>query len=285
MMSDQGLLQRISTMDRRWIFLGVAVFVVVPTIWQWNLPIVVTDDVKRVYDEVDKVGPDNYKPVLLSFDFDPGTMAELGPMAEAVLRHIFDNKGKVIVITFMPTGAALARQTLLKVAEERGAVYGEDYLYLGYKFPPGAVMLSTGEDIRINCPIDEINQKPLDSYPMMKDVKNYKDIQVVVDLAGNSMPEAWITNAWGRYGANFTMGVTAVMAPDYMPFLLAGQSKGMLGGMRGAAEYEKLLYDRGVINRKGTAMVGMDPQSAVHFFIVFMIIVGNVAYFLSRKGR
>ena len=203
-------------------------------------------------------------------------------MAEAVLRHIFATNGKVIVLTFMPTGQGLAEETLFKIANERGAVYGEDYVFLGYKFPPAAMILSIGEDFRINFATD-FDRTPIDQLPMMKGVKNYKDIQLIVDLAGNSMPESWIASAWGRSGANFTMGVTAVMAPDYKPFLLAGQSKGMLGGMRGGAEYEKILLDRGIVERKGPAMLAMDPQSAVHLFMIVIIILGNVAYFLTRK--
>ena len=72
-------------------------------------------------------------------------------------------------------------------------------------------------------------------------------------------------------------------SPADKPFLLAGQSKGMLGGMRGAAEYEKMLLDRKVMERRGPGMLGMDSQSAVHLFMVVLIIFGNLAYFLTRK--
>jgi hypothetical protein len=274
-------LLKFANMDRRFVFLGVAIFVVVPLVWPWGLPIIVRNDTQRVYDEVDKAR-DGGKPVLVSFDFDPGTKAELLPMAEAIMRHTFANEGRLLVLSFMPTGAGLAESTLFRIADERGATYGEDFLFFGYDFPPTAKILGIGEDVALAYPRD---YKGVDtrSFPMMEGIKNYKDIQVVVDLAGNSMPESWIAYGVGRYDANFTMGVTAVMAPDYKPFLLTGQSKGMLGGMRGAAEYEKLLLDRGIIKKRGVAMRGMDPQSAVHLFIIVMIVLGNLAYFLTRK--
>jgi hypothetical protein len=274
-------LKKFMNMDRRYVFLGVGVFTVVPLLMGWGLPVIVREEVQTVFDEVEKVQPDG-KPMILSFDFDPSTQAELLPMAEAILRHVFHNGGKVICSTFMPTGAALAEDTLFRIANERGAVYGEDYIFLGYSFPPAANILAIGEDIRITYPTD-YQQTPLDNLPMMRDVKNYRDIQLVVDLAGNSMPVSWIANAWGRYGANVTMGITAVMAPDYKPYVMAGQSQGMLGGMRGAAEYEKLLLERKIIERRGQGMLGMDSQSAVHLFMVVIIILGNLAYFLTRK--
>ena len=52
---------------------------------------------------------------------------------------------------------------------------------------------------------------------------------------------------------------------------------GLLGGMKGAAEYEKLSENQ------GRAMRGMDPQSIIHFLIIFFVILGNVGYFISKK--
>ena len=52
---------------------------------------------------------------------------------------------------------------------------------------------------------------------------------------------------------------------------------GLLGGLKGAAEYEAL------IKQKGTATAGMDAQSIAHLLIVLFIVLGNIAYFISKK--
>ena len=64
------------------------------------------------------------------------------------------------------------------------------------------------------------------------------------------------------------IGPTAVSAPKYYAFISSGQLKGMLGGMKGAAEYEQLLAKHypdagGALRgtRLFTATKGMDAQT------------------------
>jgi hypothetical protein len=75
------------------------------------------------------------------------------------------------------------------------------------------------------------------------------------------------------------IGMTAVMAPKFYSFLGAGQIVGLLGGMKGAAEYEIL------IEQEDAAFRGMDIQSLVHFLIILLVIVGNVGFFLSGRHK
>jgi hypothetical protein len=68
------------------------------------------------------------------------------------------------------------------------------------------------------------------------------------------------------------------MATDYYPYLSSGQLLGLIGGMKGAAEYERLM------SISGDARRGMDAQSMVHVIIVLLVVLGNVALFASRRG-
>jgi len=68
------------------------------------------------------------------------------------------------------------------------------------------------------------------------------------------------------------------MATSFYPFLSSGQMVGLLGGLKGAAEYEMLL------KKPGMGQKGMDAQSVSHLVIVLMIVWGNVGYFLKRKS-
>ena len=70
------------------------------------------------------------------------------------------------------------------------------------------------------------------------------------------------------------------MVTTYDPYVASGQLDALVAGLRGAAEYEKL------IDRKGGGNRGMLAQSTAHLYVVVLIIIGNVAYFRSRrKGR
>jgi hypothetical protein len=75
----------------------------------------------------------------------------------------------------------------------------------------------------------------------MKGIRNYDDLNLIIDFAASAAVFSWITYARVRFGANVAAGVTAVMAADNYPYLQSGQLVGMLAGLKGAAEYEKLV--------------------------------------------
>ena len=70
-----------------------------------------------------------------------------------------------------------------------------------------------------------------------------------------------------------------MIAPGLYPLLRSGQINGLIGGLRGAAEYESL------IDQKGTAVAGMDAQSATHFAIIILVILCNTFYFWTRRAK
>ncbi len=57
----------------------------------------------------------------------------------------------------------------------------------------------------------------------------------------------------------------------------SGQLTGLLGGLKGAAEYETL------VQRRGRGLTGMDSQSIVHVLLVLFIILGNVILLYQKK--
>lgn len=276
-MSGLSGLQKVLRIDRRWIFLAVGVAVVIPFFFPLGLPVVVTPPVQSLYDAVDALPP-NSQPLLLAIDYAPATLPELEPMSLAILRQAFSNDVNVMVMTLHPAGYGLAERAVLQVAEEYDRVYGEDYVFLGFQPGTSAVILSLGINIRNVFPEDAYGT-PLADIPLMAGVRNYDDIPLLITLAGWSAAEAWVYFAHEPYGQQVGAGVTAVMATDYYPYLDTGQLVGLLGGMRGAAEYEVL------IEHPDQGARGMDSQSIIHMLIILLIIIGNVAYFATRKAK
>jgi hypothetical protein len=78
-------------------------------------------------------------------------------------------------------------------------------------------------------------------------------------------------------------GVTAVSAADAYPFLQSGQLTGLLAGMKGGAEYEILVSKSGYSKATMPAVAAMDSQSLAHVVILLLVIIGNIAYFATRK--
>ncbi len=77
--------------DRRWIYLSVAVVVILPLLFPIGMPTTITPPVEALYNYIDSLQGTG-KAVYLVTDFDPSTMPELLPMATAILRHCFAKK-------------------------------------------------------------------------------------------------------------------------------------------------------------------------------------------------
>jgi len=266
--------ERFLALDRRVIYPLVGLAVVLPLVFPIGFKVRPTPPAENLFRAVDRLKPGT--PVLVSIDYDPSTEAELSPMAIAIFRHCIRRHLPLVVIALDPGAPGLGVTLLDKVARETHARYGVDYCFLGYKSGAEAVILAFGRDLRLAYPADYYNI-PVEQLPLLRHVKNYDDLGLVISLAAANYPDVWVAYAHERFGARFAAGVTAVMAPEYYPYLDTGQLVGMLGGLKGAAEYEALL------GRPGLGLKGMDAQTIVHLFIVLIIVLGNVAYFITRR--
>jgi len=262
-------------MSRQLIFVLIALSVAIPLVIKIGLPHEVTSEVMRVYEEIDQL--DSGSVVLISFDHEASSLPEVKPMAQAILRHCFAKEFKVIGLALLAEGTVIGDQILREAANEYQASYGEDYVFLGFRPQYQAAILGMGEDIKRVFPQDYKNL-PLEQIPMMEKVKNYENISLIISVTNGDMPIWWVDYAVSRYHMKLTVATTAVMATSFYPFLSAGQMKGLLGGLKGAAEYEML------IEKPGMGQRGMDAQSVCHLVIILLVIAGNVGYFRRRKS-
>ena len=265
----------LSSIDRRYIFILIALTVIIPLLRPIGMPIFVTDEVKSVFDYIEEIPPGSA--ILVAMDYDPAALAELYPMTLAILRHAYSRDIRVIGMTLWPSGRVLGNIAMREAADGI-AKAGEDYVYLGFITGGATVLMRMGEDISAVYPKD-YSGTPLAEIPAMKGIKNYKDIALVVDLAAGATPESWIVYAGTKYNQTIAVGCTAVSAAGYYPFLNSKQIIGLIGGMKGAAEYEKL------IDRSGTATAGMDSQSIAHIVIILLVVIANISYFATRRRK
>jgi hypothetical protein len=138
-----------------------------------------------------------------------------------------------------------------------------------------------GEDFRKSFPTDYYGTK-LDELPMMHRLKNYSDTKMIVSMTAVSGADYWIRSAHGRYNIPLALGVTAVMATDYYTYYQSGQLFALVGGLKGAAEYEQMV---GVTGKAAKATLRMDIQSFAHLAIIILVILGNAAYFATREKK
>jgi hypothetical protein len=265
----------LSRIDRRLIFLLVSVSVIFPLIVTIPLPTPISPETRALYDRVEAI-PDS-STILLTFDYYPSTLAETEPMSVAALRHCWRKNLKIVTLSTVGLGGPnIADRVMATLADEFHKKYGVDYVNLGYKANYQAVLLGLGKSIRSIYPTDFYGT-PLDSLPLMKNIDTYDDFDFIFIISDNGIVDYWVGLVNAQYSAEMGAGVTAVMAPKFYAYVRSNQLVGLLGGMKGAAEYEEL------VGQEGRATAGMGAQSLVHLTIIMFIIIGNISFFLKRR--
>jgi hypothetical protein len=259
--------------DRRLIFLVIAASVALPLIFPLHLPVRVSPEARAYFDEIERLQPGDA--IIVSFDYEPDTMAELDPMSYATLRHAFRKGLRVIALTNYAGGPGIVQRVLGETAAEYGKQYGTDYVFLGYNPDYSATMLRMGESIKATFPTDHFGT-PTNAIPILAGIDRYADIALLVTISSSALAEYWIIWAGGNYGERIIAGNTAIQAVLIYPYYESHQLSGFLGGLKGAAEYELL------IEHEGAAVRGMDAQSMAHLLIVCFIVLGNVGFVIQK---
>lgn len=268
---------RMLKLDRRIIFVVIGLCTLLPLLYPVGLPINISREVRGVYDYIEALPP--RAPVLISFDFDPASKPELYPQAVAILRHAFRKNLRVVAMTLWVTGTGMVDQVVRQIAKEEGKTAGQDYTFLGWSPGGNAVILNLGQDLATTYPTD-YSGRATKELAVLKGVHSLRDFDYVLCLgAGNPGVEAWYVFGKDKHKFELGGGSTGVMAPGLYPLLRSGQLNGLIGGLRGAAEYETL------IGQKGSAVAGMDAQSATHIAIVILVALCNGFYFWSRRQQ
>lgn len=275
--------QYLLRIDRRIIYVVMAALVLLPLVKPLGLGVTSGPRATALFNAVDAI-PEG-KTLLISVDFDPSSMPELYPMLTALMRHAFARNVKVLLCGLWLPGSGLADQAVTTVTPEYDKKYGEDVVYLGWKAGVDAVILGMGENIR-NVYSTDYYGHPLDSLPMMSQVQKLRDIPLAISIsAGAPGYGDWVLYGQSRYGLKVGAGITAVSAADAYPYLQSGQLTGLLAGMKGAAEYETMVQKHGYSKAYMPAVAAMDSQSLAHVVILALVVIGNVAFFVTRKRR
>lgn len=270
------IIKKLTAIDRRYLFIIIALVVVIPLIFKPQFPIVPKEPVIDAYRAVDSLqAGDN---VMISIDYDAASMPELQPFLEALLRHCFRKELNPVMLVQWQLGAPLGTRAMEKIAAEFDVEYGVDYINLGYRPGYTAQIVGIGKEIR-DYFITDYKGDPIDSFPVMNDIHNYDDIDILVGLEAGATGNIWVQYAGARYNQRIILALTAVSAPDAYFFYQSGQIEGLVGGMKGSADYETL------IDHPDVAVAGMAAQSFVHILIIIFIILGNIAYFVEKRNK
>ena len=257
-------------------FAGLALVVIIAMLLDIKPDIHPSAETRRMHEYIDSLPEGSI--LLISFDHEASSLPEIKPLATALLRHAFAKNHRLIGIALLAEGTGIGYGLMNSIAAEYDKIYGIDYVYLGFKPQYVAAILSMGESLRGTFPEDYSGVK-YDELELLQGIHNYDDLAGVISIADGSMVMHWVEYGNGRYGVTISAFVAAAMVTTYDPYLDSDQMYAIVGGLRGAAEYEEL------IGIGGSGARGMLAQTSMHLYVILLIVIGNVIYLRQRRRR
>ena len=285
------IIEYLASLDRRIVYLVLALVVLLPLVIPSVQKVRVMTPVSKLFNAVDAIPAD--KILMIDFDYDPQTLPEIEPMGVAVLRHAFQRRTKVAVLSLYVQPLGLAKKALDQVTEEfnqratsqaDSIIYGRDYVFLGWQPPPIVPLLGMGISITNVYKRDYYGYRT-DSLPMMRRIRNFNDVGILVSLSGATAPLWWVAYSQTRFGVAVGAGITAVSASEFYQYYQTGQFSGLMIGMKGAAEYEELVETRLMLKDRRKASEALGSLTAAHLTMIAFIVIGNVGYFIRRRRK
>jgi hypothetical protein len=275
----------LKTLDRRWIFLVMLLAVAIPILGGWRFPEEPSPLVQNVFDTIEELPAGSR--VWMAYDYDPGAQGELHPMGMAFARHCALKGHKMYFATLWPQGNAMVQDCINMLKREFPDIeYGTDYVNLGFRAGQEGLIKVIVTDLRKSFASD-INGVSLDELPMTRGVKNLQDVDLIINVsAGYPGTKEWVLYAATPFNITTVAGCTGVQTPYLYPYV-PEQLLGMLGAIKGAAEYEFLLnaaYPQlQDVAEAQEALRRMGPQLFAHLTLIGLIVIGNIIFFTQRQ--
>lgn len=283
-----SFLARIGNLDRRWIFLAMGLSIAIPILLKLRFPEYPGPMAQATFDAVEKV-PEG-STILLSFDYDPASAAELQPMASAMVHHCASRKLKIVFMALWPLGKQQADKTIEAVLKpfHPSYKYGEDYVQLGYQSGNEGVIKLMATNVPEQYKTDAAGAA-LAELPLVSGIRNLSSFKLIGSIsAGYPGAKEWVQYGNGPMPDAFEVicGSTGVQVSQLLPYY-PKQMEGMLVAVKGAAEYEMLVERKYPCDKPeeiGQGRVRMGPQLVAHLLMIGLIVLGNIAM-IAGRGR
>ncbi len=270
------MLEKLNNLDSRWMYLALVIALVIPILKPIGMPVSINKDLtQRAYDTINSLKPGDI--VMFDIAYSPSTDTELTPMVMAVMEQMAKKGLKLMVTGQFDSGVFFTKDKIAAKATALGWKYGEDYVNIGYKAGGIATYRSMATDLWKGAMGIDINGTKFEQIPLMQRLKKLDENSIaciVIYESGSPGMETWMT-----YFPKISLVKASVAAEiaSSVRYIPTGQLKGIIPGMRGAAEYEKL------VGKPAVSTQLMDAQSLSSLVILALIILGNVAFFGSKK--
>jgi len=269
-MSDLAL-----KIDRRYLQIILAIVIALPFFIPISFPIDIPPETLKGFQFIESLPEGSV--ILMSYDASSAGMAEVHPQGIAMMLYAMKKNFKIIWVSTWVEGPQLIEWALTDVKAFERMEYGVDFVNIGYIPGLSGGVAAFAKDIHEMIKEDYYGNS-LEELPMMADIRDATDIDLIFDVCVGGGFDYWLWFVQGVYGTPMYAAVSAWAAPTALPFVASGQLVGLNNGLGGAAAFEILTGTRGF------GQGGLTSLSLAHVWAIITIILGNLLFFLTKKG-
>lgn len=260
-------------LDTRWLYIVLVLAILAPMLRPIGIPLKIGTWTKTVYDYVEKLNAGEV--VLICSDYTASTDNEIGSIREAMVKQLLKRNVKAVLIAFNSQGVPFS-QRITAMYEKAGKTYGTDVVDLGYLAGGEKALTSFFADIKKSTGKDA-RGTATDSLPILKNIKTLSEIRLIIEMASGVPGPAEYIRQIATYGTPIVFGLSSGLMSSATVYMQSKQSIGIVPGLQGGAEYEKLTGEFGY------ATSAMDSQSLAYLTYIAAIVLGNAIHFTSKK--
>lgn len=261
------------------IYVILIIIMILPLFFPLKTPFTVTESTLSVYNTIEALPSGSI--VIISGSNNYGFHVEVKECLEACLKHLYQQDVKIVFVSF-----AADTQMFFKIVRNTigisenipymGKIYGEDWVDLGYITGGEGALAQFCNNPQI-VTMDAYGT-PTKDLAIMNKIGPADTWSLYIDASGNFIASA-VRQVVVPYKTTMVALNTAGWYPSHVPYVNAGLIKGMTMGIRGAAEYETL------VGYVGVGHSGADMLNMVHGFIIFLVIIRNISWLMSKREK
>lgn len=194
--------------------------------------------------------------IILSQDCGVNAIYNLGGVMGVVAKYYAERGDVKIIIWGTAVDTYIVYEQMFEPILEK-LEYGTDYVLIGYVPGRETAIAKLAKDIRGVITTDYFG-KPLDEIPLMKEIKDAGDIDMIFTFDTTDTREYYVAHWGSQFGSKIVATVVALNEIHIETMLEAGQIVAGAADIRGGAELE--LH----FNYLGTSIVGTDTMVSLN---------------------
>ncbi len=266
------------------LFILVAALLLFPV----GMPLQISPEVRATWQQIDDLQPGDF--VIINFCISASGYAQLEGAVNSMVAHIFEKPGVTVMFMMVSDQApimleeVITNNGVLMPGENtfpwyniRGKIYGEDYINMG--FYPGISNFIAALSMNFRDSLGNADWYGVDVTDFFEshNIQTAEDVTMVVSFDSDDGAGDFSRYFFLEYDTPVIQAMIGVMVANSKVQYNAGNYAGIVPSIRGAAEYQYLQ------NYPGMALTQMDAFSVVQFYLMALMIVGNLGYHLYGK--